>query len=148
MEHCQRDSARSGAVPVSRDLDAARDPWLRIGPESVVMRFPLAGRPGHGGTASVRRRPVRIVQGRMEGGYTDAFELVCPGCGDHPYLDYSEVPPQLQRLRGPYPLQAALTAYDQHLGVAAGPHDGGAGSSDAGATRKHNPGVAGETASG
>jgi hypothetical protein len=122
MEHPQRYSGRSGAAPVPRGLNAARDPWLRIGPESVTMPFPLAGQPGHGRTASVRRQPVRIVEGRMEGGYTDAFELICPGCGDHPYLDHSEVPPQLQQLRGPYTLQAALTAYDRHLGLCPRPH--------------------------
>jgi hypothetical protein len=27
------------------------------------------------------------VEGRMEGGYTDAFELICRECGDHPYVD-------------------------------------------------------------
>jgi hypothetical protein len=32
------------------------------------------------------------VDGRMEGGYTDVFELICGQCGDHPYLDYAEVP--------------------------------------------------------
>lgn len=120
MEHSQRHSAGSGAGPKPRDLSAPRDRWLRIGPESV-MTFPLAGQPGHGRTASVRRQPVRIVDGRMEGDYTDAFELICPSCGDHPYLDYSEVPPQLQQLRGPYTLQAALTAYDKHLGPCPGP---------------------------
>ena len=61
------------------------------------MMLPLAGQPGHGRTASLRRQPVRIIDGRMEGGYTDVFELICPSCGDHPYLDHSEVPPRLQR---------------------------------------------------
>ena len=60
--------------------------------------------------------PARIADGRVEGGYTGVFELICPGCGDHPYVDYSEIPPRLQRLRGPRPLQAALEAYDKHLG--------------------------------
>jgi hypothetical protein len=108
--------AYSGTAPAPRGPNAPGDRWLRIPAESVMMRFPLAGQPGHGETASVRRQPVRIVEGRMEGGYTDAFELICPACGDHPYLDYSDVPPRLQQLRGPYTLQAALTAYDKHLG--------------------------------
>jgi hypothetical protein len=56
------------------------------------------------------------VDGRFEGGYTGLFELICPGCGDHPYLDYSEIPPRLQWLRGPRLLEAALKAYDKHLG--------------------------------
>ena len=67
-------------------------------------------------TASLRRQPVRIVEGRVEGGYTGAFEVVCCDCGDHPYLDYSQVSPRLRRIRGPYTLKAALAAYERHLG--------------------------------
>jgi hypothetical protein len=92
-----------------------RDAWLRVEPEDV-MTLPPAGQDGHGRTAFVRRQPVRIVDGRFQGGYTDMFELICPGCGDHPYLDYSEAPPRLQWLRGPHRLEAALAAYHQHIG--------------------------------
>jgi hypothetical protein len=52
----------------------------------------------------------------MEGGYTDAFELICGQCGDHPYLDYAEIPRWLQRIRGPYTLGAGLAAYENHIG--------------------------------
>src|SRR5271169_176933 len=101
-------------------LKHRRDPWLRMG--SVVgMTFPLGGQPGHGRTAFVRRQPVRIVDGRVEGGYTDVFELICPGCGDNPYVDYADIPSQLQWLRGPLTLEAALEAYDKHLGPFPGP---------------------------
>jgi hypothetical protein len=93
----------------------------------VGMTFPLAGEPGHGSTAFVRRQPARIVDGRIQGGYTGAFELICPGCGDNPYVDYSEVPPQLQRLRGPRTLQAALEAYDKHFGPLADLNGGSVG---------------------
>ncbi len=99
-----------------------RDAWLGIGAQ-VFLRFPLPGQPGHGRTAFLRRRPVRIVDGRMEGGYTSAYELICPGCGDHPYVDFREVPPQLQWLRGPYSLQAGLTAYEEHLGLISRPDE-------------------------
>jgi hypothetical protein len=92
------------------------------------MTFPLPGRPGHGRTAFVRRQPVRIVDGRAEGGYTGVFEFICPSCGDNPYVDYSEIPPRLQRLRGPHVLQAALEAYDEHLGPLPGPNGDSAGS--------------------
>jgi hypothetical protein len=61
-----------------------------------VRRFRPAGQPGHGSTAVLRRQPARIVDGRSEGGYTDVFELICPSCGDHPDLDYSEIPPRLR----------------------------------------------------
>jgi hypothetical protein len=81
------------------------------------MTPPFAGQPGHGGTAFVRNQPARIADGRNQGGYTGVYELICPSCGDHPYLDYSELPPRLQRLRGPRTLEAALTAYHQHLGI-------------------------------
>jgi hypothetical protein len=108
-------------------LDERHDPWLRVG-SSVEMAFPLAGQPGHGRTAFVRRQPVRIVDGRPEGGYTGVFEVICPGCGDNPYVDYSEVPPQLQQLRGPRTLQAALEAYHEHLGPFPGLDGDSAGS--------------------
>jgi len=113
------------APPVPRHQ---RDAWLRIGAQ-VFLRFPLPGQPGHGRTAFLRRRPVRIVDGRMEGGYTSAYELICPSCGDHPYVDFLDVPPQLQWLRGPYLLEGALAAYEEHLGLLSRPEENGAGSS-------------------
>jgi hypothetical protein len=81
---------------------------------------PVADWPVHGDTARLRRQPVRMVEGRPEGGYRDLFELICPSCGDHPYLDYSEVSPRLQRLRGPRTLRAGLAAYEEHLGQTSG----------------------------
>jgi hypothetical protein len=94
----------------------------------VGITFPLAGQPGHDRKASVRRQPARIADGRVEGGYTGVFELICPGCGDNPYVDNAEIPPRLQRLRGPLTLEAALEAYDKHLGPLPGPNGGSAGS--------------------
>jgi hypothetical protein len=93
-----------------------RDPWLSIELQAVAAS-PLAGRPGHGSKAVLRRQPVRIVDGRFEGGYTDGYEIICPDCGDHRYLDYSEVSWRLQWLRGPYTLEAGLAAYHIHLGL-------------------------------
>ncbi|MGO9079543.1 MAG: hypothetical protein ACLQDY_10950 [Streptosporangiaceae bacterium] len=80
--------------------------------------MPPAGQPGHGTTASLRLQPARLVEGRAEGGYTGVFEVICCDCGDHPYLDYSQVPPRLQEIRGPYTMQAGLAAYLEHLGLA------------------------------
>ncbi len=54
----------------------------------------------------------------MDGGYNDVFELICPECGDHAYVGYENVPARLQRLRGPYWLEAGLRAYEEHLGRA------------------------------
>ena len=83
--------------------------------EEGLIRLPLAGQAGHGCTASLRRQPARIVDGRKEGGYTGVFELICCQCGDHPYLDYAEISHRLQRIRGPYTIEAGLAAYAQHL---------------------------------
>jgi hypothetical protein len=52
-----------------------------------------------------------VVDGQIQGGYIDAYELVCPGRGDDPDLDYPEVPPRLQWVRGPRTLQEDLAAY-------------------------------------
>jgi hypothetical protein len=56
------------------------------------------------------------VDGRVEGGYTDAFEVICPSCGDNPDLDYSQIPPWLQYLRGPRTIKEGLAAYLEHIG--------------------------------
>jgi hypothetical protein len=107
---------RSDVAATPGSQHRARDSWLH-GDVGDAVELPVAGEPGHGRMASLRRQPVSIVDGRMEGGYTDRFELICPCCGDHPYLDYSEVAPRLQRLRGPHTLEAGLAAYAKHLGL-------------------------------
>ena len=117
---------RLAAVPAVR-LHDRRDQWLRIRPRPG-MAFPAPGQPGHDRTAFVRRRRVRIVDGRFEGGYVGAFELICPDCGDNPYVDYFEAPALLKWLRGPVTLQAAMEAYDEHLGPLPGPNGDSAGS--------------------
>ena len=58
-----------------------------------------------------------MVDGRPEGGYTDAFEIVCCDCGDHPDLDYSDVSPELRQVRGPYSVAAGIAAYRAHVGL-------------------------------
>ena len=73
--------------------------------------------PGVGWTVVLRRRPARIVAGRPDGGYTDVFEIICCDCGDHPGLDYRDVSPELQRIRGPYPIAAGVAAYEEHVGL-------------------------------
>jgi hypothetical protein len=79
---------------------------------------PPAGQAGHGsGVVHLRRQPVRIVDGRIEGGYTDVYELICPSCGDHPDLNYSEISPRLQWLRGPHRLEAGLAVFHKHQGI-------------------------------
>ena len=70
--------------------------------------------PAPGWTVVLRRQPVRLVDGRPEGGYTDAYELICCDCGDDPDLDYRDVAPRLQRIRGPYTFPAGIGAYGHH----------------------------------
>jgi len=65
-------------------------------------------------TVALRRRPARMVQGRPEGGWTGEYEVICRICGDNPDRDYREVPAALQRIRGSYPVAAAITAYVEH----------------------------------
>jgi hypothetical protein len=77
------------------------------------MRAPA--QPWHGWTVVSRRQPVRMVDGQPQGGYTDAFELICCDCGDDPGLDYRHVSPQLQQIRGPYLIAAGIVAYDEHV---------------------------------
>ncbi len=68
------------------------------------------GQAGLGWTVVLRRQPARIVAGRAEGGYTDAYELVCCECGDHPDLDYCEVSAKLRQVRGPLRPRSAIAA--------------------------------------
>ena len=70
---------------------------------------------GDGWTAVLRRQPAHVVDGRPEGRHTDMFEIICCDCGDDPSLDYLEVSPRLQLVRGPYPLVAGAAAYEQHV---------------------------------
>jgi hypothetical protein len=110
------DDARPGAVTALSGPYDPGDPWLRrVDAEDVT--FPRAGQPGHGCTAVLRRQPSRIVDGRAEDGYAGAFEIICCDCGDNPYLDYSQVSPRLQKIRGPYAIAAGLAAYEDHLGL-------------------------------
>ena len=71
--------------------------------------------PRDGWTVVLRRQPARIVDGRADGPYTDAFEIICCNCGDDPDLDYCEVSPRLQLVRGPYSIAEGAAAYDAHL---------------------------------
>jgi hypothetical protein len=104
---------RTNPVAAPDDPHDSRDPWLRPGSPGFPAS-PQAGQPGHGCTAALRSQPVLMVDGRVEGG---AFELICCECGDHPHLDYSQVSPRLQQIRGPYTIAEGLAAYEQHLGL-------------------------------
>jgi hypothetical protein len=107
-------AARPAAVSAPRPHD---HPDLRLSTGSYVAdAVPLAGQPGHGSAAFLRNQPASIVDGRIHGGYNGVYELICPNCGDDPDLDYLEVAPRLQWLRGPRPIAEGLAAYHWHLG--------------------------------
>jgi hypothetical protein len=108
-------AARPAAVAASPPQDR-RDPRLRTG-SGAASAVPPAGQPGHGSAAFLRIQPARSADDRIDGGRTGVYELVCPGCGDDPGLDYLQVAPRLQRLRGPRPIAGGLAAYHQHLGI-------------------------------
>ena len=77
--------------------------------------MPTYDQPTLGWTVVLRRQPVRIVKGQPEGGYTDAYELICCECGDHPDLDYREISAELRRIRGPYAFAVGIAAYGEHV---------------------------------
>jgi len=56
----------------------------------------------------------------MEGGTPTGSSSSTAGAGDHPDLDYSEIPAWLQRIRGPHTLEAGLAVYENHLGLGTG----------------------------
>jgi hypothetical protein len=71
--------------------------------------------PALGWTVVLRRRPIRSAEDRVQGGYTNMFEIICCDCGDHPDRDHRDVSPRLRRIRGPYSLAAGVAAYQEHL---------------------------------
>ena len=108
-------AARPVAVSVPRPQNRA-DPRLRPWSD-VASAVPRAAQPGHGSRAVLRLQLAYIVDGQIQGGDNDMYELVCPGCGDDPDLEYFEVPPRLQWLRGPRTLEEGVAAYGRHLGI-------------------------------
>ena len=107
-------SGGPGATRAGRPADRRARSGLRRSRNDVAAMTAF-GRPGLDWTVVLRRRPARIVAGHVEGGYTDTFEIICCDCGDDPDLDYREVAPELQRIRGPYPVAEGFAAYGKHL---------------------------------
>jgi len=60
-----------------------------------------------------------MIDGHADGGYTGRYEVICLACGDDPNLSYDQVPPELQKIRGPREsLLSGLAALDAHTGLA------------------------------
>ena len=66
-------------------------------------------------TVVLRRQPARTVNGETTGDDYPAYEVICRLCGDGPSRGYLDVPPRLQRLRGPYWLHPGVRQYQAHL---------------------------------
>jgi hypothetical protein len=64
---------------------------------------------------TLRRQEARTVDGKPDGGYSDAFEVICCECGDDPRQNYQDVPPWLHRLRGPYLIDTGVKQYGAHI---------------------------------
>jgi len=111
-----RSPAYRTANVVAREQRETRARWLRAGAGRVVTA-PAAGQPGHGRAVSLRPQSVWSARDGVAR-RTGAFEVICCDCGDHPYLEYSVIPPRLQQIRGPYTLEAGIAAYARHLGLA------------------------------
>ena len=80
--------------------------------------IPGVGELGHGFGAILGGTAGPIADGRAEGSHAAEFELIWFDCGDNPGLDYSQVSPGLQRIRGPRTMETAWTADKIHLGLA------------------------------
>lgn len=82
------------------------------------------GVPGHDdGAAFVRPRranPASGPAGQGPQGNTaeGTYEIVCPGCGDDPDRDWSQISEELRRIRGSYATKAgAEAALMDHIGM-------------------------------
>ena len=67
-----------------------------------------------GWSLMLRRYGDASMQGQWQGA-AERYELICRVCGDDSSLTYLIVSPDLQRLRGPYPLAEAVAKYEQHV---------------------------------
>ena len=82
------------------------------------------GVPGHdNGAAYVRPCRGKLADGPSGPSVQDnaaegPYEIVCPGCGDDPSRDWSEISEELRRIRGIYATkQSAEAALMDHIGM-------------------------------
>jgi pimeloyl-ACP methyl ester carboxylesterase len=94
------------------------------GPGRTSTATAGAGVPGHDdGTAFVRLRQGKLVDGPSGQRVWDntaqgPYEIVCPGCGDDPSRDWSEISAELRRIRGIYGTkEGAEAALMDHIGM-------------------------------
>ena len=82
------------------------------------------GVPGHDNSAAfVRLRREKLADGppgqRLQSDTADGpYEIICPGCGDDPSRDWSEISGELRRIRGIYATrESAEAALMDHIGM-------------------------------
>jgi hypothetical protein len=82
------------------------------------------GVPGHGdGAAFVRPRREKPADGPpgqrgQENTAEGPYEIICPGCGDDPGRDWSQISEELRRIRGSYATkESAEAALMDHIGM-------------------------------
>jgi hypothetical protein len=63
----------------------------------------------------LRRQDVRTGADTVQPDDARRYEVICTECGDDPDRPYRDVSAELQFIRGPYVLGAAVSAYEQHL---------------------------------
>lgn len=118
--------ARSAFRGALRRAYWAHPPWWALGgaprewptpgaPSAMPPRSMNVARPGpasavvdhSAGAAFIREQPVRPASAddhrRRKPCGSGQYEIICIACGDNPDLDYSAVPADIQRVRGPYP---------------------------------------------
>ena len=117
----------------------AAAPWGRLSRQDGSLATVCPGVPGHdGGAAFVRLRRGKLVDGpsgqRVHDTAEGPYEVVCPGRGDDPSRDWSQISEKLRRIRGIYSTkEGAEAALVDHVGhadalIAASPPRRGAAS--------------------
>jgi hypothetical protein len=72
--------------------------------------------PGDGRPVVFGRQPARIVEGQLEGPYTDAFVITCCGC-DHPRRIAARPHPGFSGSAGHDRIADGIAAGKKHLGL-------------------------------
>jgi hypothetical protein len=88
--------------------------FARPDPVAREADVTVSERPDGNWTLYLRKRPAGVFDGRPDDGRPEVYELVCRECGDDPRRSYCEVSAELQQVRGPYPLEAAIEAFVAH----------------------------------
>lgn len=111
IDGATRDGAAPGA-PVAAMSSPGQSPARPLASAGVVDHTV--------GAAFIREQPVHHAHAGGDQHHKAArsgrYEIICIACGDNPDREYTEVPPDIQHVRGPYPtVDDARHALRQHL---------------------------------